>query len=94
VVDICNLGRDGEKTKLLPGRETVVYDYKGTVSCVCRETGRQREMAYRDFEESQGTLKYGCPALHYGYECEGAATCPLASSIRIPIPLGERRRWR
>jgi len=54
------------REKLFPGRETVVYDYKGTVSCVCPKTGTQREMAYRGFEESRGALKYGCPALHYG----------------------------
>ena len=90
VVDIRNLWRDGEETKLLPGRETVVYDYKGTVSCVCPKTGTQREMAYRGFEESRGALKYGCPVLHYGYECEGADTCPIASSIRIPLSTDRR----
>ncbi|MCF7949900.1 MAG: transposase [Spirochaetia bacterium] len=85
VIDIRNLWRDGEETKLLPGRENVLYDYRGTVSCMCLETGKQRQMAYRGFEESRGALKYGCPAAHYGYECEGSQKCPLASSIRIPL---------
>ena len=29
------LWRDGVETKLLPGRENVLYNYKGAVSCVC-----------------------------------------------------------
>jgi len=90
VVDIRNLWRDGEETKLLPGRGNVLYDYKGTVSCVCPKTGMQREMACRGFEESRGALKYGCPAVHYGYKCAGAEKCPLASSIRIPLSTGRR----
>lgn len=90
VVGIRNLWRDGEETKLLPGRQNVLYDYKGRVSCVCPKSGKQREMAYRGFEEARQALKYGCPAAHYGYECEGAHTCPLASSIRIPLSVDRR----
>lgn len=40
VIDIRNMWRDPDKTRLLAGRENVVYDYKGTVSCVCPETGK------------------------------------------------------
>lgn len=90
VIDIRNVWKDGEQTKLVAGTTNVVYDYKGTVSCVCLATGRQREMAYRGFEEKRGTLKYGCPAVHYGYGCEGKASCPLASCIRIPLSTDRR----
>ena len=45
--------------------ENVVYDYRVTVSCVGLATGKQREMAYRGFEASRQTLKYGCPSVHY-----------------------------
>ncbi|AEJ61334.1 transposase IS4 family protein [Spirochaeta thermophila DSM 6578] len=90
VIDIRNLWKDGEETKLVAGTPNVVYDYQGTVSCVCMATGTQREMAYRGFEEKRGTLKYGCPAVHYGYECAGKASCPLASCIRIPLSTDRR----
>ncbi|MDC3425727.1 transposase [Aquibacillus sp. 3ASR75-11] len=35
VIDIRNMWKDPDKTRLIVGRENVVYDYKGTVSCVC-----------------------------------------------------------
>lgn len=37
---------DGEATKLVTGFENVVYDYRGTVICVCPQSGTQRQMAY------------------------------------------------
>lgn len=90
VIDIRNLWKDGEKTRLVPGTKNVVYDYQGTVSCVCLATGKPRPMAYRGFEEKRNTLKYACPAMHYGYACAGKASCPLASSIRIPLSTDRR----
>ncbi len=38
VIDIRNMWRDADKTRLMIGRDNVVYDFKGTVSCVCPET--------------------------------------------------------
>lgn len=90
VIDIRNMWRDGEKTRLLSGRENVVYDYKGTVSCVCPETGKQREMCNGGFEKERNTLKKLCPAKQMGITCAGAAKCPVAQGIRIP--LSEDRR--
>lgn len=90
VIDIRNMWRDGEKTRLLSGRENVVYDYKGTVSCVCPETGKQREMCNGGFEKERNTLKKLCPAKQYGIECKGKAQCPVAQGIRVP--LSEDRR--
>jgi hypothetical protein len=91
IIDIRNLWRDGEKSKLVSGFENIVYNYRDvgmleddpsdlrvphgsdrrTVSCVCLKSGRQREMAYGGFERDRLTLKYRCPARHYGYGCEG-----------------------
>ena len=56
--------------------ENVVYDYKGTVFCVCPETGKQREMCNGGFEKGRNTLKRLCPAKQSGAECKGAASCP------------------
>ena len=44
VVDIRNLWKDGEvQTKLVPGESNIVYDYKGTVSCICIERATWRK---------------------------------------------------
>ncbi|MFW5786473.1 MAG: transposase [bacterium] len=90
VIDIRNLWKDGEESKRVPGTENVVYDYKGTVSCVCPESETERVMAYGGFEANRGTLKYRCPASHYGVECAGAAQCPLKDAIRIPLSVDRR----
>lgn len=90
VIDIRNMWRDGEPTRLLEGKGNVVYDFKGTVSCVCPETGKQREMCNGGFEKDRNTLKKLCPAKQMGITCAGAARCPVAQGIRIP--LSEDRR--
>lgn len=90
VIDIRNMWRDGEKTRLLDGTENVVYDYRGEVFCCCPETGKMHTMAYGGFEKDRETLKYRCPAAHYGIECKGKSSCPVAGGIRIP--LSEDRR--
>jgi hypothetical protein len=56
VIDIRNMWREGEPTKLLYGRENVVYDCKGTVKCVCPETGKEQEMCNGGFEKDRNTL--------------------------------------
>jgi hypothetical protein len=91
VIDIRNLWKDGEETKLVSGYENIVYDYKGQVFCVAPCTnGSQREMAYGGFEKDRQSLKYRCPARHYGYDCEGQGKCAVKASVRIP--LSEDRR--
>jgi len=90
VVDIRNTWKDGEQTARVVGTENVVYDYRGTVSCICPDTGTQREMAYGGFEADRETLKYRCPAAHYGFDCAGAEQCPLARATRIPLSTDRR----
>jgi hypothetical protein len=88
VIDIRNMWKDGEETKLLKSKKikNVTYDYKGTVFCHCPETGEIRQMSYGGFEADRETLKYICPALAYGIECKGASTCPIyQKSIRISL---------
>lgn len=90
IIDIRNMWRDTDKTRVLEGKENVVYDYKGTVFCVCPETGKQRQMYNGGFEKDRNTLKKLCPAKQMGIECKGAAQCPVAQGLRIP--LSEDRR--
>jgi hypothetical protein len=89
VIDIKNMWKDGETTRVLQTRtvENVTYDYKGTVYC---PTGEIRKMAYGGFEEKRGTQKFICPAKHFGIECKGAKTCPLRGGVRIPLKENKR----
>jgi len=90
IIDIRNMWKDGEETRLLGGRTNVVHDYKGTVYCYCPETNTKREMANGGFEKDRNTLKKICPAKQYGITCQGQGTCPVAQGLRIP--LAEDRR--
>jgi hypothetical protein len=54
-------------------------------SCVCPKSGTQREIAYGGFERDRMTVKYRCPAQHYGYHCAGAGCCELGKAVRIPL---------
>lgn len=90
VIDIRNCRRDGEDTRLVSGLDNVVYDHAGGVYCHCPRSGAVRAMPYGGFERGRGTLKYRCPARHYGVECAGAASCPVRGAVRIP--LSEDRR--
>jgi len=85
IIDIRNMWKDGEETKLVVGQTNIVYDYKGTVYCYDLTTGEKREMAFGGFEQARETLKYRCPAKHYGLECAGCANCPVGKAIRIPL---------
>lgn len=90
VIDIRNLWKDGEQTKLVPGTENVLYDYRGTVTCVCPHTDTERHMPFGGFEADRQTLKYRCPAEHYGLHCAGADQCPIGQAVRIPLTVDRR----
>ena len=85
VIDIRNMWKDGEETRLLGDHENVVHNYKGNVYCYCPMTGKQREMTNGGFEKDRNTLKKLCPIKQYGLTCEGAAECPVIQGIRIPL---------
>ena len=90
VIAIRDMWKDGEPTRLVNGTRNVVYDHKGTVWCVCMSTGEQHEMAYGGFEQDRDTLKYLCPACHYGIDCPDKGQCHVNKCVRIK--LGEDRR--
>lgn len=85
VIDIRNMWKDKEATKVVSGQTNVVYNYKGTVCCVCPETGKEREMANGGFEKDRNTLKKLCPAQAYGITCKGEKQCPVGKGIRIRL---------
>ena len=81
---------------LFPDRaDTVVYDVKGNISCICPKTGEMRSMTAWGFEKDRATLKYRCPARVYGFECKGMPLCPGARTdygkiVRINIDMDRR----
>ncbi len=90
VVDIRNCWQDGEATRLIAGKDNVVYDYAGNVYCHCPLTNQRRAMAYGGFEADRGTLKYRCPARHYGVSCQGLESCSACRGVRIPLAVDRR----
>src|SRR5690242_9376034 len=58
IVDIRNMWKDGEATKLIKHKKVknVTYDYKGTVFCHCPTTGEMRRMSYTGFEKKRAAL--------------------------------------
>jgi hypothetical protein len=90
VIDIRNMWKDGEETKLVDGQTNVVYDYQGNVYCYCPMTGERRQMAYGGFEKDRKTLKYRCPVSHYGLECKGCNRCAVTGAVRIKLSQDRR----
>jgi hypothetical protein len=90
VIDIRDMWKDGEETRVLNGKENVVYNYKGDVFCYCPVTNKQRSMVHGGYEKDRETLKKLCPAKQYGITCKGYDKCPVSQGIRIP--LSEDRR--
>ncbi len=87
IIDIRNLwkspdGMDG--TRAVKSLEGVAYDFQGNVFCYS-PYGCKSKMAHAGFEKDRNTIKYRCPAIHYGKSCPGQSTCKIASSVRIPI---------
>jgi hypothetical protein len=85
VIDIRNMWKDGEETRALGNVWNVVYSFDGRVFCENPNGDERREMAYGGFEKKRQTLKYRCPAKHYGYECNGQRWCGVGTAIRIPL---------
>jgi hypothetical protein len=85
LIDIRNCWQDGEKTRQVEGTRNVVYDYQGTVSCYDMRLGYRKPMAYAGFEAERGTLKYRCPARHYGCKCHWKDQCPIKGAVRIKL---------
>lgn len=90
VIDIRNMWRDSDATRMLNGYNNIVYNYKGNVYCYCPKTGTKREMPCGGFEKDRKTLKKLCPAKQYGVKCKGCDRCPVNHSIRISLDTNRR----
>jgi len=98
IIDKRMMWEDDVTRPLFPDRvDSIVYDERGRVSCVCPWSGEVREMAFMGFEKDRKTLKYRCPAAAYGLECAGRSWCesgrkvgPFGRIIRVPLKLDRR----
>jgi len=98
VIDIIASWQDehgGTRALVTDGCDSVVYDERGRVSCVCPRTGTLRRMAFWGFEAARESLKYRCPQTARGLECAGREECPGAQSeygklVRIPLSTDRR----
>ena len=96
VIDIRDMWKDGEKTRLLdPTKaDNVIYNYRGDVFCVCPVTNEQRPMVYWGYEDDRKTLKYRCVAGAFGVTCKGKKQCcgdkKYGRTVRIPLELDRR----
>ncbi len=92
IIDIRNLWRcpDGmDGTRAVKSLKGVAYDFKGNVYCYS-PYGCKSKMAHAGFEKDRNTIKYRCPARHYGKSCPGKSKCKIASSVRIPLSEDQR----
>ncbi len=97
VLDIRNTWKDGEKTRALWSDmvDNIVYDSKGCLYCYDMVRGIKKEMAFGGFEKSRGCLKYLCPSMAYGSECQGKERCGgkgYGRIVRVPLEIN-RRLW-
>jgi hypothetical protein len=65
-------------------RQGVAYDFEGQVYCY-NAYGHRSKMAHAGFEKDRNTIKYRCPAEHYGQHCSGRSLCGIGKTVRIPI---------
>ena len=89
VIDIRNQWKV-DSARLVHGQSNVSHDYKGTVYCHCPVEWEKRQMAFGGFEEDRNTLKYRCPAKHYGFQCKGKDRCCISDNIRIDLESNPR----
>jgi hypothetical protein len=61
--------------------DTIVHTEKGTVHCICPQTGELRDLAFQGFEADRNTLKYRCPAAAYGFDCPGRDQCHQCGGV-------------
>ncbi len=92
LVDIRDLWKDGERERIVPGRQNVAYDHRGKVYCYCMEAGGRQEMAYGGGEKDRNCLKYRCPARHYGMKCSSIGSCDVGHSLRIKAVRASHKR--
>ena len=89
VIDARKLWKTTD-AKLLPGHDRVLYDQQGRLYCWCSQSSRRQAMAFAGFESGRQTLKFRCPAKHYGMHCPGQTQCRIGSQVRVKLDVDRR----
>jgi len=92
VIDIRNLWKQPEghdATCGVQSREGVAYTFDGQVHCYS-PYGHRHKMPHAGFEKDRNTIKYRCPAEHYGQHCNGRSRCRIGKSVRVPLATDRR----
>ena len=89
VIDIRDLWKING-ARAVHGQTNISHDYRGAVYCHSPVHWTKRPMAFGGFEKDRGTLKYRCPAKHYGLDCADREQCWISDSIRIDIDSNRR----
>lgn len=89
IIDIRNTWKEKDNTRQLPRTKNILYNYRGDIFCFCRQSGEIRSMAYGGFEKGRKTLKYHCPAEHYGINCLHK-NCLHRKGLRVSIDMQRR----
>lgn len=87
VIGIRNLWKKPEgmdATRGVKSLYNVAYDFEGNIYCY-NVHGHKHKMAHGGFEKDRNTIKYRCPAKHYGCTCYGKGQCEIKTAVRIPI---------
>jgi hypothetical protein len=91
VIDIRNMWRDPDATRVLSSHPTVTYNYHpGKVFCHDSATGQVHTMSKGGFEAGRQCLKKRCPARFAGVPCAGQEICPVVQGIQICLETDRR----
>lgn len=99
VIQSRRLWKD-ELERMLPGHDgqsNIVYDEAGSVYCYDKvsQPPVRHKMSYMGREANRGTLKYRCPAAHYGMDCPSMSRCnrdrPYGLTVRVKQEIDLRR---
>lgn len=85
IIDIRNMWKDKDDTRLLKDYENIVYDFKGGLYCYCLITGDKKPLIYSGFEKDRNTLKFSCPKKACGVDCKYFEKCKHSSGLRVKI---------
>ncbi len=90
IIDIRNMWKDKDKTRLLENTRNIVYNHRGDISCYCLVSKEKKDMSYAGFEKDRKTLKYRCPMQAYGIKCKYHKNCKFKKGLRIKISINRR----
>lgn len=87
VIDTRDMWQKDKERQLKshPDIDNITYNQRGELYCSCPKTGERWLMPLGGFEHDRQSIKFRCPASHYGMLCPGKNQCSASRGIRIPL---------